>query len=191
MEDKTLCIIRHVHEDVFVAASYFNMYRQLHDYFAEHAAQANAVGSFTLQAYLDSMIMRLARVLERDKDAVNLECLLNAAQRGHQSFAYAESCQVLNMVSNHRDRLAQLREQYVAIRNARDKDIAHFDRIHFNDPDRLKAEFPFTIEVREVEQLIRELWCIIDAYERFHTNGTHLFDPIGWRDPALVGDVRH
>jgi len=185
-------IVQHIHNDIFLAASYFKMYRQLYDFFAEHGTRKNPIGLLTLQAYLDSIIFHLSRVLEVDNEGTNLEYLLNLAESNSKSFKYAESQnQVLSEVHGHRIMLKEIRQQCVAIRNRRDKSLAHFDRIHFNDPQKLQSQFPFTITVGEVEQLISGLWQIINVYEALYSNASGVLEPVGWRDDALIGDVRN
>lgn len=191
MPDKISSVVQHVHNEILLAASYFKMYRQLYDFFAEHRTRKNPIGLLTLQAYLDSMILHLSRVLEVDKDATHFDYLLNLTETHSNSFKYAESKQVLTEVRCHRKKLQNLRQQYVAIRNRRDKSLAHFDRIHFNDLDKLQSQFPFTITVGEIEQLISELWHIINIYETFYSNASGALEPVGWRDVTLIGDVRN
>jgi|SRR5208337_3940690 len=86
MTDKLLSVIRHVHNEIFIAASYFNLYRQLYDCFADRGTRPDPVGLLTLQAYLDSMVLHLSSVLKVDKQATNFDYLLNLSETHSNSF---------------------------------------------------------------------------------------------------------
>ena len=115
----------------------------------------------TIFAHFSGMIMSIARLLDRHKDAASIHWLLRYIENHPVEF----DPQIIN-AQNLRSRLDSLSEQQNKVRQIRNKRVAHKERLDKSEPEEFWAKIG--LAQQDIEKLLTELQSILKEITRGH-----------------------
>lgn len=145
---------------------YLVIYKYLNDQISSYQFKI-APNFFTTasDATLRETILGITRLTDDDPESINFKLLLNMAGN-HPRILQNSSIDPRTLVETNRLRLANLDPLLKALRPVRDRELAHLDRKHVNDPS---AVFPQSIQVQELAQCVDILTDILsDLWQALH-----------------------
>lgn len=145
---------------------YLVIYKYLNDQISSYQFKI-APNFFTTasDATLRETILGITRLTDDDPESINFKLLLNMAEN-HPRILQNSSIDPRTLVETNRLRLANLDPLLKALRPIRDRELAHLDRKHVNDPS---AVFPQSIQVQELAQCVDILTDILsDLWQALH-----------------------
>jgi hypothetical protein len=124
----------------------------------------------TYLACLHQSILTLSKLVSHDGDSTTIQYLLNLAEATPNVFPEATCEQVLASVNNCRSALDGLSPTIDNVKKHRDKKIAHLDRAHINDPEKMRAMAIYMPDIvacyEKVAEVLNELQTRLNATPR-------------------------
>jgi hypothetical protein len=93
----------------------------------------------TSNATLREAILGITRLTDENQESINFKLLLDMVENHPQLFKHSP-VEARNLVEANRQKLASLEPLLKAMRPVRDRELAHLDRKHLNDPAVLFSE---------------------------------------------------
>lgn len=161
---------------------HFHISNALRAAFAERKInQARFFFAGALWANFETSAMYIARLVDTHKDSTNIYHMLSyIEQTGSRSLPRANPADVLLKISEHRAELGNLDSKTLALRQWRDKLLAHIDKAYIENPLKVYAEFPLSID--DLSVLFDELAKILNYWSGLLENSE-------WRNESLKEGV--
>ena len=121
---------------------------------------------------LDQAGLILSRIViakVKDDDSVNVSYLLGYARNNPELFHFAKPGEVEKLVKTHLALLESYKSDIGILEDQRDRNLAHLDRKHVNQPD--WRENQTQLDLDRVEQLYRDLISMMATYHRLFYGG--------------------
>lgn len=123
-------------------------------------------------ACLREAILSLAKLLVPNKESINIYYLLNIAVQNPEIFPFVESNKIRDTVTKHQRLLEDLQTFIEELKGQRDQVIAHLDREHINNPNKMLSN---QINLTEVEKSFSVLLQLVNTYMEYYDNRSFSF----------------
>ena len=130
-------------------------------------------------------VLGLARVVENNKDSVNIWYLLNSVQSNPAALPKLTVARANALVTEHRTKLAAHEHLFQNLKTQRDKTLAHHDRILLTNPQAAFVPIP----ANDFEQAWRLLLDIVNTYNGYR--GESLEFRVDTIEPFVNDDISY
>ncbi len=170
-------------EMCFQGQTHYRIWRTLNESFEKHPAPAENAPVFfimTASAHFNSSFSFLAKLVDKHRDAVNINEYIEFVQSCPSMFKKTQSSTISKAVQKDLQIIEAFSTQITNIRARRDKYYAHLDRKHISKPKEILQLFP--IKPIEIYQLYEEIGKIINRYSGFYDDSSSEMGIVGEDD---------
>lgn len=173
-KERIKAILDKIADEIFRAHLYFSVAKSLNEkYRAQEISGTNYFFAASYFACLREAILSLCKIFLNDQDSINFNYLLNHATNHPSEFRHKTKDEVANIVRECQEKLTGLADFFNKVETLRDKELAHFDRKHLNDPT---AIIPNSITFSEIENSLTILSNILDHVNTAYDGTINILD---------------
>jgi hypothetical protein len=126
------------------------------------------------QAALILSRMVIAKKDTKDDESINLQYLANQAENKPSAFRFAKPDEVRDLLEKQAQLLEMHSPLITILKGQRDRNLAHLDRRHVNDPNWRESQTQ--LDFLQVERLYQDLIGIMVTYHRLFYGGELIFE---------------
>lgn len=177
-------IIKKITDEINRASRYFYTERVINDKFSEgEISTSRTFFETALFAFRRVTILAISRLVENDAESITFNYLFDHIENHPRIFKHADKKGVKKLLTAQRIHFNKYSDLFESVRSLRDRELAHFDRKHINDPS---AIIPKPIELLEIEQSLKVLLEIVNEITVAYNGTTLSFE---WIEEFIRKDI--